>query len=155
MEDKKEERNWNAGQWILMKNYLAHETFYEPGVLTEKKLDRCLQQFYKKINRVLDQVCPKKKISTKIRANVWYTKSLKEMAKRIKKAYKLSKRILGEAHAHYKNLVKKYKKLCKKRRRSSWRKYKERRQSVPEMVQLNNIIPVSYTHLTLPTIYSV
>ena len=41
---------------------------------------------------------------------------------------------------HYKNLLKKYKKLCKKRRRSSWRKYKETRQSVPEMVQLNNII---------------
>ena len=76
MEDKKEERNWNAGQWILMKNYLAHETFYEPGVLTEKKLDRCFQQFYKKINRVLDQVCPKKKISTNIRANVWYTNCL-------------------------------------------------------------------------------
>ena len=108
-----------------MKNYLAQETFYEPRVLTERKLDRCLQQFYKKINRVLDQVCPKKKISTKIRANVWYTKRLKEMAKIIKKAYKLSKRILGEAHVYYKNLVKKYKKLCKKRRRSSWRKYKE------------------------------
>ena len=70
---------------MLMKNYLTQETFYEPRVLTEKKLDRCVQQFYKKINRALDQVCPKKKISTKIRANVWYSKNLKEMARRIKK----------------------------------------------------------------------
>ena len=89
---------------------------------------------------MLDQTCPKKKRSTKVKANLWYNKNLKEMAKRIKKAYKLSKRILGEAHLHYKKLVKRYKKLCKKRRRSSWRKYKETRQSVTEMVQLSNII---------------
>ena len=123
-----------------MKNLLSQETFYEPEVVTEKKLDRCLHQFYKKLNRVLDRTCPKKKRSTRVRANLWYNKNLKEMAKRIKKAYKLGKRILGEAHLHYKKLVKRYKKLCKKRRRSSWRKYKETRQSVPEMVQLTNII---------------
>ena len=59
-------------------------------VATEKKLDRCLHQFYKKLNRVLDRTCPKKKRSTKVKANVWYNKNLKEMAKRIKKAYNLS-----------------------------------------------------------------
>ena len=108
-EDKKEERNWNEGRWLLMKNLLSQETFYEPEVVTEKKLNRCLHQFYKKLNRALDRTCPKKKRSTRVKANLWYNKNLKEMAKRIKKAYKLSKRILGEAHLHYKKLVKRYK----------------------------------------------
>ena len=85
VDDKREERNWNAGRWGLMKSLLAQEAFYEPSVVTEKKLDRCLHQFYKKLNKVLDQVCPKKKMSTKVRANIWYNKNLKEMAKRIKK----------------------------------------------------------------------
>ena len=89
-EDKKEERNWNKGRWMLMKNLLSQEIFYEPEVVTEKKLDRCLHQFSKKLNRVLDRTCPKKKRSTKVKANVWYNKNLKEMAKRIKKAYNLS-----------------------------------------------------------------
>ena len=73
---KKEERNWNEGRWQLMKSLLSQETFYEPEVVTEKKLDRCLYQFYKKLNRVLDQTCPKKKRSTKVKANVWYNTCL-------------------------------------------------------------------------------
>ena len=39
-----------------------------------------------------------------------------------------------------KKLVSKYKKLCKQRRRASWKKFKETRQTVSDTVKLNNII---------------
>ena len=39
-----------------------------------------------------------------------------------------------------KKLVSKYKKLCKQRRRPSYNKYKETRQTGSDMVKLNNII---------------
>ena len=88
----------------------------------------------------MDKVCPKKKRRTKIKANPWYNKTLKALSEKVKKAYKNSKRLLGESKVYYKKLVSKYKKLCKQRRRASWKKYKETRQTVSDMVKLNNII---------------
>ena len=115
----KAERNWNKGDWPELNRLLKAEEFYEPFLITEKKLDRCLQQLYKKLYKILDKVCPMKKIRKKVKANVWYTKDLRRLAKRIKKAYKNSIRLLGDSKVYYKKLLKKYRKLIKKRRRSS------------------------------------
>ena len=80
------------------------------------------------------------KRQTKIEANPWYNKTLKALSEKVKKAYKNSKRLLGESKVYYKKLVSKYKKLCKQRRRASWKKYKETWQTISDMVKLNNII---------------
>ena len=41
---------------------------------------------------------------------------------------------------YYKKIAKKYKALCRKSRVSSWKKYKETRQTVNDIVKLMNII---------------
>ena len=64
----------------------------------------------------------------------------KVLGYKVKKAYKKGNRNLGEAWVHYKKLVKRYKKLCKKRRNASWKKYKETRQIVEDIVKLMKII---------------
>ena len=133
-------RNWNSCVWSQLTAEMSLCNFYEPELVTEKKLDRCIYQLYLKLNRALDKICPKKVKKTKVRANSWYNKDLKRMAGRIKKAYRTSMRILGEAKAYYKRLVKKYRKMCKKRKASSWKYYKETRQTVNDMVKLTNII---------------
>ena len=79
-----------------------------------------------KLYKALDKVCPKKKRRTKIKANPWYNKTLKALAEKVKKAYKNSKRLLGESKVYYKKLVSKYK---KQRSRASWKKYKETRKN--------------------------
>ena len=76
-------RNWNAGIWSQLTTEMKLCTFYEPEIVTEKKLDRCLYQLYQKLNRALDKICPKKIKETKVRANSWYNKDLKRMAGRI------------------------------------------------------------------------
>ena len=81
-----------------------------------------------------------KKNKNQSESMVSYNKTLKVLAEKVKKAYKNSKRLLGESKVYYKKLVSKYKKLCKQRRRASWKKYKETRQTVSDMVKLNNII---------------
>ena len=43
------ERNWNKGEGSELTRLLKCESFYEPTMLTEKKLDRCLYQAYKKL----------------------------------------------------------------------------------------------------------
>ena len=42
------ERNWNKGEWSELTKPMKLEKFYEPAIMTEKKLDRCLHQLYKK-----------------------------------------------------------------------------------------------------------
>ena len=81
-----------------------------------------------------NETCHKKCRKRKVKANVWYTKDLKELGNKVKKAYKKGKRNLGEAWVYYKKLVARYKKLCKKRRNASWKKYKETRQTVEENI---------------------
>ena len=61
--------------------------------------------------KALGKLCPKKKRRTKIKANPWYNKTLKALAEKVKKkAYKNSKRLLGESKVYYKKLVSKYEK---------------------------------------------
>ena len=94
-ETTKTERNWVKGEWTLLKPLLEKEDYYEPILVTGKKLDQCLHQLYKKLHKALDKVCPKKKRRTKIKANPWYSKTLKALSEKVKKAYKNSKRLLG------------------------------------------------------------
>ena len=70
-EATKAERNWDKGEWTLLKPLLEKENYYEPILVTEKKLDQCLYQLYKKLHKALDKVCPKKKRRTKIKVNPW------------------------------------------------------------------------------------
>ena len=46
---------------------------------------------------VLNETCPKKCRKRKIKVNDWYTKDLKELGNKVKKAYKKGKQNLGEA----------------------------------------------------------
>ena len=71
----KKTRNWDKGDLVTFTGKPGNMTFYEPKVVTEKKLDNILKQMYKKLFSVL------------------------------KKAYRIGKRNLGEAWIHYKKLV--------------------------------------------------
>ena len=41
-------RNWEKGDWGSFTSRIRSEEFFEPDIMTEKKLDRCVQQMYKK-----------------------------------------------------------------------------------------------------------
>ena len=97
-------RNWEKGDWGSFTSRIRSEEFYEPEVMTEKKLDRCVQQMYKKLITVLNDTCPKKARKKKIKANTWFTKDHKKLAKKVKKAYKRGKRNLGESWVYYKKI---------------------------------------------------
>ena len=58
---------------------------------------------YKNLFTVLNETCPKKCRKRKVKANVWYTKDLKVLGYKVKKAYKKGKRNLGESRAYYIN----------------------------------------------------
>ena len=40
-------RNWEKGDWGSFTSRIRSEEFYEPDIMTEKKLDRCVQQMYR------------------------------------------------------------------------------------------------------------
>ena len=59
---------------------------------------------YKKLFMVLNDICPKKARKQKIKANTWYTKDHKKLAKKVKKAFKRGKRNLGKSWVYYKKI---------------------------------------------------
>ena len=94
--EKQEEtksRNWAKGDWLAFTHKLKYVDFHEPEIMTEKKLDRCVQQMYKNLFMVLNETCPKKSRKRKAIANVWYTKDLKEVGNKVKKAYTMNKKV--------------------------------------------------------------
>ena len=69
-------RNWNDADWSNFTIQITKAKFYEPNIVTEKKLDRCLHQLYKMLDRALDKVCPKKIKKLGVKANLWYNNCL-------------------------------------------------------------------------------
>ena len=61
----KAERNWDKGEWTLLKPLLEEEDFYEPIIVTEKKLDQCLYQLYKKTLQSFGQSVPQEEKKNK------------------------------------------------------------------------------------------
>ena len=60
--EKQEEnktRNWDKGDWPMFTQKLKYVDFHEPEIMTEKKLDRCVQQMYKNLFLILNETCPK------------------------------------------------------------------------------------------------
>ena len=47
-------RNWEKRDWGTFTSRIRSEEFYEPDIMTEKKLDRCVQQMYKKLVEVVE-----------------------------------------------------------------------------------------------------
>ena len=39
------------GNWTLLKPLLEKEDYHEPNLVAEKKLDQCLHQLYKNLNK--------------------------------------------------------------------------------------------------------
>ena len=92
--EKQEEiksRNWDKGDWPMFTQKLKYVDFHEPEIMMEKKLDRCVQQMYKNLFIVSNETCPKKCRKRKVKTNVWYTKDLKALGYKVKKAYKKRK----------------------------------------------------------------
>jgi uncharacterized protein YaaR (DUF327 family) len=100
-----------------------------------------VSDFYKKINKALNKHCPLKSKKSNSKGNKWFTKSLKALRKKVRKAYDKMKRCRNVQNINkYQNLNKRFKKEGKKARNASWRKYKEEIKDEQEMQKLVKVV---------------
>ena len=52
-------RPWNKADWLVFKAELEQKEIYIPNKITQQRLEKMLDQYYKLIEKALDIACPK------------------------------------------------------------------------------------------------
>ena len=113
-----------------------------PNEMTERKLEKCLDEFYSSINKALDKACPKKKPRVKDKNNPWWSLYLQKYRKQINKLYRNRKKSTEQWDA-YKKEEKKYRNLCSKAKRADWKYMVETQNSTESIKKLRKILEIN------------
>ena len=135
--------------------------------MTQEKLDKMVDKLNATINKALDKVCPLTKTKIINKNNPWWNVQLEELRKELFCIYDKTKKGT-ETRDTYNGKLRRYKNLCIKEQKINKNRIQEMTKTEEEMAKHVNSLsdinapkvttfktPVSYTHLTLPTIYSV
>ena len=60
--------------------------------MTERRLEKCLDEYYMSINKALEKACPKKEPRIKDKNNPWWSNYLQKYRKQINKLYRNRKK---------------------------------------------------------------
>ena len=82
-----EQYQYHKADWNLFANELRKDTIKIPNEITERRLEKCLDDYYASINKALEKACPKKKPRVKDKNNPWWSQYLQKFRKQIKKNY--------------------------------------------------------------------
>ena len=100
---------------------LGNEVFNIPVNITDKKLDKMLGIFYRKIGKALDKACPMTGKHTRDANNEWFSEQIEELRKKTQSEYRQLRR--GSDREAFKAAQKKYKTACRRAKRKYWRKF--------------------------------
>ena len=79
---------FHKADWEIFHEELDKHEIKIPPVMTERRLEKCLDSYYTTINKSLDKACPKKAPKTKDKNNPWWTKQLTEHRRIVNRLYK-------------------------------------------------------------------
>ena len=117
-------RPWKRANWTRFRRILANHKFHFPVVMTIKKLDSAVASLYNILNYALDKSCPLRPVKTDDSSLKWWNSKLSKETKKLNKQYKIAKRCRSLTETVKLKIMKqKFKKLCKKEKRNSWRRY--------------------------------
>ena len=117
-------RPWKRANWTRFRRIIERHNFYVPPNVTTKQLDTMVRALYKILNHALNKSCPMRPSKSHDQNLKWWSNKLDREAKKLNKQHKIAKRCktLSET-IKLKIMKQKFKKLCKKEKRTSWRKY--------------------------------
>ena len=117
-------RPWKRANWTRFRRILENHQFYIPAVMSTKKLDAAVNSMYDILQYALDKSCPMRAAKTDENSLNWWNSKLSQETKKISKQYKIAKRCRSLTETIKLKIMKqKFKKLCKKEKRNSWRRY--------------------------------
>ena len=106
--------------WKLFGEILDNHPIRIPAEITESRLDKCVDKFYKSLNIALEKACPKTVPRTKDKNNPWWTKQLRENRRNLNKLYR-RRNNSDEDRSKYKEAEKIYRKQCQKAKSKDWK----------------------------------
>ena len=126
--------------WPLFSSLLASEFVGAPTEWTPSILEDCTHNFYQKVNQALDGACPEVVFSPSKNLS-WWNGELGASRKAVRRAFQLASSCpsMG-AWDSYKECVRSHKKLVKKSKRDSWRKFSSEVSTASGMSFLKKII---------------
>ena len=117
-------RPWKRANWTRFRRILQKHNFHIPLTMTIKKLDDLVSSLYKILNYALDKSCPLRPAKVDENNTKWWNSRLDKETKKLNKQLKITKRCKTLTEIIKLKIMKqKFKKLCKKEKRNSWRKY--------------------------------
>ena len=114
-------RPWYKADWGVFQELLRNEVFNIPVNITDKKLDKMLGIFYRKIKKALDKACPMTGRHTRDANNEWFNEQIEELREKTRSEYGKLRR--GNNREAFKRAQKKYKTTCCRAKRKHWRKF--------------------------------
>ena len=94
------------------------------GKMSPKKLDSLVSAMYKVLNKALNRACPMRPARVDETNLKWWNNKLDRETKKLDKQHKIAKRCRTLTETIKLKIMKqKFKKMCKKEKRTSWRKY--------------------------------
>ena len=113
---------------------------------TERRLEKCLDEYYTSIDKAFIKACPKKKPASKDSNNLWWNFQLQRHRKQINKLYrkrKNSTECWEEYKKEYKKEEKSYRKACNKAKRADWKYIIETQSSTESINRLRKILEMN------------
>ena len=126
--------------WPLFKSLLASDFVDAPTEWTPSILEDHTHLFYQKVNRALDGACPEVILKSS-RSLTWWNGDLTASRKAVRRAFQLvSSRPSTGAWDSYRECVRSHKKLVRKSKRDSWKKFSSEVSTASGMSFLKKII---------------
>ena len=130
-------RNYEKADWNLFKEDLETFEVYTPDIITQYKLHKMVNKVTAKITQALDKACPMQEQKIINKNNPWWTTQLKNLRKEVSTLYRRMIRKKDDSLENpYKELHRKYKNLCNKRKKTKWKRTQE---SVPDEEKMSNL----------------
>ena len=134
-------RLWSKMDWPGFSDCLKNASITLPENITDKKLDKLTTKLYSALNDAINKNAPLTNSYKRQPNNPWYDERLSELRERVGKAHKLLRSHPSTTnHSNYRRLHNKYKKLCRRKKKRSWREFTRDIPNQEDMARLHRIL---------------
>ena len=117
-------RPWSRANWTRFARIIQNHEFFQPEIMSIKKLDKLVSSLYKILNNALQKACPLRPARTEDCNIKWWSDSLNKEKRKLDKQFRTAKRCKTLTETVKLKLMKqKFKKLCKTKKKTSWRTF--------------------------------
>ena len=143
---QKQIRPWAQADWPVFTTLLDKD-WPRPERMSMKKLDKLVDSTVSEIVAALDEACPLKLSRPPSDPAAWFTEELLQEHLRVRRQFRRYMRHKSSAeHFKYQQLLRRFRKHCRRARTRSWRKYVSFTPSMHTMAKLADLVQHRQTH---------